>query len=253
MSTIIAIGGEEIGVLDSNGKRVTLATESVHKEIISRTGKDNPKILYIPTAKDDREDYIEGFISLYQHLGCKNISVLKLIHNKPNHKEIETAIMSADAIYVNGGNTHRMMRIWKKRGVIPLLKKAHRNGTIMAGHSAGAICWFSGGNSDSFNKRRPFRATAMGIIEALLCPHYDTEKFRQASLKKMMRKTPRLVAIALDECAAIEIHDKSYMVLPTVQSAKTRRTYWKNNKYYIEEIMPSNNFRDLDELLVKPI
>ena len=252
MTTIIAIGGEEIGVLREDGTNRRIAAEVIHKEIIARTAKKHPKVLYIPTAKNDSEAYIAGFKRYYSGLGCREIDVLRLIRHRQSVAEIKAQIMSADLIYVNGGNTHRMMRMWKKRGVVDLLKQAHQNGIVMSGGSAGAICWFKSGDSNSFNKRRPFKATAMGIVNALLCPHYDTEKSRKSSLKRMMKKTPKIVAIALDECAAIEIIDNSYRILSATPKNKARRTYWLKDKYIVEDIKTTDHFQDLDVLLTKP-
>jgi dipeptidase E len=251
MATIIAIGGEEIGELSSDGRLKPILTQKIHKEIIARAGKDNPSVLYIPTAKDDSEAYIAAFRKYYLSLGCSDVDVLRLIRKEPSHIEVAEKILSADIIYVNGGNTHRMMRIWKRRGVIDLLIEAHQKGVIMAGHSAGAICWFSAGNSDSFNRRRPFKAKAIGIVDALLCPHYDTESSRRSSLKRMMKRTPRIVAIALDECTAIEIIDDTYRILSSTPTSKARKAFWRKGRYYIEDIPAGEGINSLSSLLTK--
>src|SRR5690606_6160908 len=113
---------------------------------------------------------------------------------------------SSDIIYVGGGNTLKMMTIWRRMGVDTLLKKAYRKGIILSGVSAGAICWFSYGNSDSrkFTSRSSqlIKVRGLELIPALFCPHYDVEKHRQNDLRKMMMKTPKIVAIALDNCCA---------------------------------------------------
>jgi dipeptidase E len=252
MTAIIAIGGAEIGVPLVDGTLKHIVVEGFHKQIIVRTGKKHPRVLFIPTAKDDSEEYIKGFQQYYASLGAGQVDVLRLISEKPSKKEIENKIMSADAIYVNGGNTYRMIRVWKKRGVDNLLKKAHKQGIVMAGHSAGAICWFTNGNSDSFNKHRPFKISALGIVDALLCPHYDTEPVRQKTLKKMLKLSRGSVAIALDECAAIEIIDDTYRVLTPATNALARRAYWQNGEYVIEEIRPTNTYKTLNGLIVMP-
>ncbi len=252
METIVAIGGEEVGVLRKNGTSRPILTKAAHQEILFRTGKHNPKVLYIPTAKDDLEEYIIGFQRFYEGLGCSEVDVLRLIRERPSREEIESKILSADAIYVNGGDTFRMMEIWKRHGVDKLLKKAYRKGIVMSGHSAGAICWFAEGDSDSFGTNRDFRVTALGIENGLLCPHYDTDWFRRRSLKKIMKRTPHLVAIALDECASIEIIDNQYRILSPSVKCKARRTYWLKGKYFVEEILPTEEFQSLKVLLTKP-
>jgi dipeptidase E len=253
MATIIAIGGE--GPIVEGGKiKKRVMAENAHKQTIARTGKKHPKVLYIPTAKNDNEDYIVGFRKYYTGLGCKDVDVLRLLNprTRPTKEDIAAKIFSADAIYVNGGNTHRALVNWRRYGVDKMLSRAYRQGIILAGHSAGASCWFSFVCSDSFYKKQPFRLTGMGLVEAVICPHYDTESVRQPVLKKIMKRTPRLVAIALDENAAIEITDDTYQLVPTVPAAKARRTFYQHGEYFIEEIKPTATPRDLNGLLSKP-
>jgi dipeptidase E len=252
MGTIIAIGGNEIGELQSDGSLAPVLTDAVHREIVTQTGKKHPRVLYIPTAKDDSEGYIAAFQQYYESLGCSQIDVLRLIRERPLKNDIESRILAADAVYVNGGDTFRMMEIWKRDGIDPILKEAFLKGIVMAGHSAGAICWFVDGDSDSFEKKRDFRVTALGTINAVLCPHYDTDPFRRTGLEKIMKRTPKLVAIALDECAAIEIIDDKYRILAATPTSKARRTYWENGQYIVQEIRPTRDFHDLQTLLTKP-
>jgi len=124
MGTIIAIGGNEIGELQSDGSLEPVLTDAVHREIVAQTGKKHPKVLYIPTAKDDSEGYIAAFQQYYESLGCSQIDVLRLIRERPLKSDIESRILAADAVYVNGGDTFRMMEIWKRDGIDPILKEA---------------------------------------------------------------------------------------------------------------------------------
>ena len=108
-----------------NGGFYPIETTSIDIEIIAQTGKKNPKLLYIPTAESDLD--LKGKCKAakkhFSKLGCK-IDVLYLIKNKLSKKQIEDKILSTDAIYVGGGNTLKMMAIWKKLGVDKILKKA---------------------------------------------------------------------------------------------------------------------------------
>lgn len=251
MGIVIALGGEEIGK-PLKGKLKPVKLEAAHREVLLRTGKKHPKVLYIPTAKDDNEGYIAGFRQYYAGLGCREVEVLRLIRNHPSVKEIGAKIFSADAIYVNGGNTYRMLRIWRQYNMEGMLKRAYQKGTVMTGHSAGAICWFAYGNSDSFLKKRPFRLKALGIVNALMCPHYDSEPARQSALKRMMKRTAGMVAVALDEYAAIEIIGSTYRILSATPSSMAHRTFWKKGRYVVEDVGPTRTFQDLNTLLDKP-
>ncbi len=249
MQKIVAIGGGEIG---SPGYPVE--TTIIDKEIIRLTGKKSPKVLFIPTASSDSMRYYE---TVHKHfgirLGCRT-DVLLLIKEKPSRKEIEQKIMTSDVVYVGGGNTQKMLRIWKSCGINKILKKAWAKGIILSGLSAGSICWFRSGTSDSRRFNNPdadlIKVTGLGFIPASHSPHYDVEKDRRPGLKKIMQKTAG-VAIAIDNCCAVEFIDDTYRVIASKPRAKAYKVYWKEGKYYEKEIVKRKNFSLLSDLLMK--
>jgi len=180
--------------------------------------------------------------------------VLYLAGKRMSKKEIEQKIYSADIVYVGGGNTLRMMNVWRKFGVDKILIQAHQKGIVMSGVSAGSVCWFKFANSDSRkfknDNAKLIRVSGLGIINALHCPHYNTEADREESLKEMMRKTPG-IAIALDNCAAIEIINDTYRIVASKNTANGYRVYWKKGGYFKEKISKAKEFRSLAELLKK--
>ena len=248
MRKIIAIGGGEIG-----RKGVKNETLKIDREIIALSGKKNPKLLFIPTASGDATGYVESVQKHFgKKLGCK-IDSLELILKKYSKKELEDKILKTDIIYVGGGNTLKMMKVWRKLGVDVLLEKAMKNGIVLSGLSAGSICWFRYGNSDSsrFGKNKTasmIKVKALNFIGALHCPHYDIEKGREESLMGMMKKTPG-VAIAIDNCCAIEIIGEEYRILQSKKAANAYRVYWKAGKYFKELILVKKSLQSLDELL----
>lgn len=249
MKKIIAIGGGEIG-----RPGFPVETTKIDKEIIKLTGKEKPKLLFIPTASADSESYYSTVEKHFgERLGCKT-NVLYLIKNKPSKKEIEDKILKSDIVYVGGGNTLKMMRVWRKNKVDETLLKAHKKGIIMSGVSAGSICWFKYGNSDSRKFIDPaanlIKVAGLGLVDALNCPHYNFEAYRKADLKKMMKKTSG-VAIALDNCCAIEIIDDKYKVITSKKTANAYKVYWKENKYYEEIIKKEKELKPLSQLLSK--
>ncbi|MEK7097966.1 MAG: Type 1 glutamine amidotransferase-like domain-containing protein [Patescibacteria group bacterium] len=246
---IIAIGGGEIG-----RPGFLVETTAIDKEIIKLSGKSNPKLLFIPTASSDSEGYVKTIEKHFgQKLKCK-IDVLYLIKENLSKKEIEDKIYKSDIVYVGGGNTLKMMKIWKKTGVDQMLIKAYEKGIVMSGLSAGSICWFKYGNSDSKKFTDPnadlIRVKGLGIINALHCPHYNVEAYREPDLKKMMKKTPG-IAIAMDNCCAFEIIDDEYRIITSKSTANAYKVYWKANKYYKEVIKKEKKFKLLKELLTK--
>lgn len=255
MGKIIAIGGGEIGRPKEDGKGYyPIETTSIDTEIRQLTSKKNPTLLFIPTASYDSHDYYEVVKKHFIKLGFSSVTPLYLSDKSLTKKQIEDSILSHDAIYVGGGDTLRMMNMWRKMGVDKILKRAYERGIVLAGLSAGSICWFSYGSSDSrkFSSGSDMflKVTGLGIIDALHCPHYDVEPHRQAVLKRMTKTTSK-VAIALDNCAALEVVDGKYRIIKSKPGAKARKVYWKNGKYFIEEIPASESYADISKLTQK--
>ncbi len=232
MLHVIAIGGGSI-----HRPKNKPATTLIDQEIVKMAKKKHPRVLFIPTASEDSIPYTEAFIKQYgDRLGC-TVETLLLYRDRPSSKEIAARIKRADIIYVGGGNTMRMMKLWRKLGVDKLLIAVAKKGTVCCGLSAGSICWFREGNSDSLKFSNPsadyIRVKTLGLIDALHCPHYNTEKDRPKSLKNMMKKV-RGVAIALDDCAALQVEGDRCRIIRSKKSAKARKIYWKKGKYYEE-------------------
>ena len=141
---IVVIGG---------GQLRRLETLPIDRRIVELAGRKRPGALFIPTASGDPEEYIHSFHDVYgRRLRCRT-DVLTLTRNRPAPREIAAVIRRADLVYVGGGNTYRMMRIWRRLGVDRLLREAAGRGTVLSGLSAGAICWFRIGHSDSRRTR----------------------------------------------------------------------------------------------------
>ncbi len=249
MATIIAIGGGSVGFKDKQAE-----TTPIDQEIIRASGKTNPQLLFIPTASSDNHEYVEAMRGQFGHrLGCSFDSLL--VHkNTPSRQEIERKVAEADIIYVGGGNTLMMMKRWRSLGMDTLLHNAATSNKVLCGLSAGSICWFKCGNSDSRKYKNPdadlIKVTGLGLINALHCPHYDTEAERKASLKAMMQKTPG-IAIALDNCAALQVTDNHYRIIRAKPTAQAYKVYWKRDTFYEEPLSTTNDFTPLSNLLRK--
>lgn len=249
---IVAIGGGEIGRPRKEGGFYPVETMAIDKEIVRLSGKKHPKLLFLPTASGDSEGYYKVIEKHFgKNLGCKT-DVLYLIKNRPSRKEIEERILSSDIIYVGGGNTLRMLKLCRRLGVDKMLKLAGDKGIVLSGISAGDICWFDYANSDSmrFGPKKKFKMImlrGLGFIHLMSCPHYNVEKNRHSSLKKMVGKYGR-VSIALDNCAAFEVVDGNYRIITSKKSARAYRVYRKGSKV-IQEVIPiRQGFSPLKEL-----
>jgi len=254
MKKILAIGGGEMGGTTPSGEKLPDETRYINKELITLSGKKNPRLLFIPTASNDSERYSEHIHKYFTKLGAK-VDVLYLINKKISKNSSKEKILSSDIIYVGGGNTLQMMNVWKKHGVDKVLKKAYNKGIVLSGLSAGSICWFKYGNSDSrkfkSNSKQLIKVTGLGLINALHCPHYHVKSNRQQDLKRMMKTTYKIVAITLDNCCALEFLDDKYRIIKSKPQAKAYKVYWKEGKYHKEEILSTKEYQNINTLLKK--
>jgi dipeptidase E len=250
MQRIVAIGGGEIG---RSGYPVE--TTDIDKRILELTGKTRPHVLLLPTASSDSSAYVDAFEKHFgETLGCNTDVLCLLSRNPQNAHEIEEKIFGSDAVYVGGGNTAKMLRVWKRYGIDKLLRTACDQGIVMSGLSAGGICWFRYASSDSRKFSNPqaslMRLSGLGWINATACPHFDVEEDRKPKLREMMKRTPG-VAIALDNCSAIEIVVDSYRIVCSRPGANAYRMYWSAGVVHEEIIDQDAAYNPLDILLSK--
>lgn len=242
---IVAIGGGELKDLE---------TLSIDRKIVELTGKKNPKALFLPTALGDPDIYCDTFKRVYgERLGCK-VSVLKLAREKPSFREIKSKTLSSDLIYVGGGNTYRLMRIWRKSGFADVAKEAASRDIVLSGLSAGGICWFRYGNSDYRKQKDPrnshVRLKGIGLVNATFSPHHQRYNHRLKDLKKIMRRTPG-VGLAVDDFSAIEINGNQFRILKSKRHATVKKVYYSKGKLIQKQLTASWKARPLSELIEK--
>jgi len=192
---IIAIGGGGFGRSPGEGL--------IEKYILDQSEKNDPKICFIPTATGDNEAYKVNYYSTFSKLHCSP-SHLDLFKRTPNLKDL---ILKQDIIFVGGGNTKSMLAVWKDWGLDILLKEAYEKGVIMSGVSAGAICWFDQGVTDSWAEDLKIM-DCLGFIEGACCPHYDEEPQRKPSLNKFITEKALKSCYAVDGGCALHIEDE---------------------------------------------
>jgi dipeptidase E len=222
LGRIVAIGGGEIG-----RPGYPVETLEIDRRIVELTGKARPRALLIPTASGDSGLYWTTFQEHFgTRLGCATSVLWLLGRRAATLQEVADRIGSADFVYVGGGNTLRMLRVWRSRGVDVALARAQDAGTVLSGLSAGAICWFRYGLSDSRRFSTPgaglIRIHGLDMVHATACPHYDVEADRKPGLASIMQRTPG-IALALGNCCAIEIVDGRYRVTASRDGASAYR------------------------------
>ena len=164
---ILVLGGDSLQPTSTDGP--------MHQFLVDLTGRERPRVCFIGTASGDSFEYLAQFYALFAkraeagHLGLFDRRV----------DDIEAFLLEQDAIYVGGGNTADMLAIWRIHGVDVALKHAWEAGVVLAGSSAGAICWFDAGLTDSFGPDLAPLRDGLKLLKGSFCPHYDSESLRR--------------------------------------------------------------------------
>ncbi len=192
---IIAIGGGGFGRSPGEGL--------IEKYILDQSKKKVPSICFIPTATGDNEAYKVNYYSTFSKLDCSSTH-LDFFKRTP---DLQDLILNQDIIFVGGGNTKSMLAVWKDWGLDLILKEAYEKGVIMSGVSAGAICWFDQGITDSWSEDLKVM-DCLGFVKGACCPHYDEEPQRRPSLKKFLSQKVLESCYAVDAGCALHIQDE---------------------------------------------
>ena len=170
--------------------------------VLSQSSSSVPLIGFIGTASGDADSYLVKFYSRFSELDCQP-SHLPLFRPTP---DLEKWVAAQDVIYVGGGNTKSMLAVWRTYGLPDLLRQALSDGTILAGISAGAICWFEWGVTDSEGEELgPLQG--LGYLPGSCCPHYAKEPQREPAFKEMIDESEIPDGVAIDDGAAIHYVD----------------------------------------------
>jgi dipeptidase E len=156
-------------------------TDLLWTYILGLAGKERPRVLFIPTAASEHADYIVWFYERFA--GRADASHLNTFPWPPEN--LREVILSQDVINVSGGNTANMLAIWKVHGIDALLREAWENGVVLCGASAGMICWFEAGVTDSFGPQLA-GMECLGFLEGSACPHYDGEEQRRPRYRELI-------------------------------------------------------------------
>ena len=207
---IIAIGGGGFGANPGQG--------IIEKYILKQANKKTPRICFIPTATGDNEAYKVNFYSTFSNLDC-HPSHLDFFKRTPNLNDL---ILEQDVIFVGGGNTKSMLAVWKEWGLNKILKKAYHNGVVMSGVSAGAICWFQNGITDSWASNLKLMP-CLNFTKGTCCPHYDEEPERKPAVKKLLLLKKIKEVYALEGGSALHIKDDK--IFKSVSFRKEKNSY----------------------------
>jgi dipeptidase E len=186
--------------------------------MLGLSGRDTPRVCYVPTAGGDSAAAIERFYAVFGG-GRAQPSHLALFTREVD--DLERFLLSQDAIYVGGGNTANMLAVWRVHGVDRILTEAWRRGIVLGGLSAGGLCWFEGGSTDSFGGLAPLR-DGLGLLPGSFCPHYDSEEQRRPAYHAFLRHGLP-AGYAADDFAAL--HFSGTELVEAVASCESARAF----------------------------
>jgi dipeptidase E len=182
------------------------------------TGTERPRVLVVPTAVADAAEPTLSIVSQLNHRA--DVSFVPFFPWPPN--DLRELALGQDAIYVSGGNTANALAIWRVHGFDTILREAWEAGIVLAGWSAGMICWFEAGVTDSFGPQLEGMRDGLGFVPGSACPHYDGERERRPVYTRLVREgfPPGLAA---DDCVALRFDGTE--LAETVTSRAGSRAY----------------------------
>ena len=176
------------------------------KYAIELTGQARPRLCVLNTAVGDDPN---AYLRFYDRLAETPARVRHLaLFPMPNVTDPADLLMSQDVIFVGGGSVANMVAVWRVHRIDEILRKAWHAGIVLAGSSAGGICWFEGGTTDSFGMRlRPF-TDGLGMLPGSFCPHYNSEQERRPLYRRLVADGTLPDGVACDDGAGAHYVDE---------------------------------------------
>jgi dipeptidase E len=165
--------------------------------VLQQARKPNPVVCFLPTASGDSDGYIVRFYTAFSTLPCRprHLSLFR------EPADLAAIVAECDVIYVGGGNTRNMLAIWRACQLDSLLRRAWESGVVLCGISAGAICWFEHGHTDSAGMLGTL--SCLGFLPGSCTPHYDGEPGRRPSFHALVQQGALPAGYAIDDGAAL--------------------------------------------------
>lgn len=209
---IVAIGGAGLSV-EPDGLLL-------EKYILGLTGASSPKICYIGTASGDRQEGIDRF---YDAAGRFDCTPTHLALYKPSTNDLAGLLLDQDVIYVGGGSTRNLLALWREWGLDGIMREAYERGIVLGGVSAGSICWFEQGTTDSlFGPLTPI--TCLGFLSGSNSPHYDSEPERRPTYHRLIGSGEMKDGYAADDGVGLHFVDGA---LHQIISSRPEARAWR--------------------------
>jgi peptidase E len=215
---IVAIGGGTFIPDDRSG----LTPSPLLRYALDLTGQDRPRVCLVATALGDSAERLAPAYAAFSRLDVE-LSHLALFP-MPNVEDMRGHLLSQDLVYVFGGSVANLLALWRLHGLADIFRAAWQNGVVLAGQSAGALCWHVGGNTDSYGPRLRPLTDGLGFLPYSCGVHYDGDDQRRPLLQRLVGEGRLPAGYAADEGVALH-----YVGTEFVQAVSYRpegRAYW---------------------------
>jgi peptidase E len=198
MRRILAIGG--------GGFLMEDAPSPIDAHVLRLTGKTKPRICFVPTPSGDLPGHIEKFYSAFSTATCQPSHLT--FFRQPSAGSVPLAafgahLLAQDAIYVGGGNTRSALGVWREWGAAEVFTEAYAAGVLLAGVSAGAMCWFEAGLTDSYWGSGYQPLPCFGLLPGGCGVHYHSDLERTSRLHAAIAASAIPPSVAIDDFAAV--------------------------------------------------
>jgi dipeptidase E len=240
MKRILALGGG--GFLMENRH------SPIDRYIVSLTGKVRPRICFVSTASGDLPENIGRFYEAYGALDCEPCHLAFFRNPAPGAlalADIAATLLGMDAIFVGGGNTKSALAVWREWGLQEILYRALTAGVLLSGVSAGAICWFESGLTDSIWGAgfQPLRC--LGFLSGACSVHYHAEPGRREQLHAGVQARIFPDAIGIDDFAGVLYEDGRIARVVSWRRGATAYRVAHREGQVVEEALACENIRSV--------
>ena len=240
MKRILALGGG--GFLMENRH------SPIDQYIVKLAGKVRPRICFVSTPSGDLPEGIDKFYEAYDSLNCEPSHLA--FFRKPAAgaivlSSLEDTLLGMDAIFVGGGNTRSALGVWREWGLQEVFQRALLSGVLLCGMSAGAICWFESGLTDSVwgAGLQPLRC--LGFLGGACSVHYHSDPQRKVLLHELVAARGLGEGIGIDDYAGVLYEDgRIAKVLSWRRGASAHRVMLRDRQI-VEEMLPGESVRQL--------
>lgn len=146
--------------------------------VLGLCSSERPRVCFLPSASGDADHYVVRFYRAFAAERCES-SHVSLFRREQGPQDLRAHLLAQDLIYVGGGSMVNLLAVWEAHELSAILSLAWRQGIVLAGQSAGAMCWFEAGITKSSGK--PAAEAGLGLLSGSLCVHYNNEPERRAA------------------------------------------------------------------------